>query len=103
MRLARGMTSMLLSRTRHEYHVKSDTRVRVFQVSAIPHPDSVGFVLAASASLSFLDTWFLALISIRLAWRTAQTVTDASQPGHAKIFIMQQSPRTPSRTPSVQK
>ena len=34
-------------------------------------------VFAASASLSILDTWFLALIMIRLAWRTAQTVTDA--------------------------
>ena len=41
-------------------------------------------VFAASASLFFLDTWFLALITIRLAWRTAQTVTDAAQPGCAK-------------------
>ena len=42
---------------------------------AIPNLTSVGFmILAASASLSFLDTWFLALIMIRLAWRTAQTV-----------------------------
>ena len=41
-------------------------------------------VFAASASLFFLDTWFLALIMIRLAWRTAQTVTDAAQPGCAK-------------------
>ena len=94
---------MLLSRTRHEYHVKSDTRVRVFQVSAIPHPNSVGFVFACLCIVCFvflcfslwlnteslssvLDTWFLALIMIGLAWRTAQTITDAPQPGCAKKF-----------------